>query len=145
MLVSPRCQYALRLALLLARRPRGGWAPVAELSAELGAPSAYLSKVAQDLVRAGLLVSKRGPGGGVALARPAPAVTLLEVVEAVDGPAAFRTCVLGLPGCGEHAPCPVHDAWTAARDDLRALFEGMPLSVAVGTLGERAFRLAPPV
>ncbi|WP_412069933.1 RrF2 family transcriptional regulator [Rubrivirga sp. IMCC43871] len=129
MVVSQRCQYALRLALLLTRGPQG-YVPVHGLAEALGTPGAFLSKVAQDLAHADLLATRRGPGGGVALARAPSAISLLDIVLAIDGPDAFRTCVLGLPGCGTEAPCPLHDEWTAARERLRDVFADTTLEDA---------------
>ena len=130
MVVSQRCQYALRLALLLTRGPGRGYVPVRDLAETLGTPGAFLSKVAQDLTRADLLTTKRGPGGGVALARAPSANALVDVVLAIVGPGAFRACVLGLPGCGIEAPCPLHDDWAAARTRLRHMFADTTLADA---------------
>ena len=142
--VSQRCQYALRLALLLARGSDRGYVPVRDLAGRLGTPAAFLSKVAQDLTREGLLHTKRGPGGGVALDRDPTAITLLDIVVAVDGPDAFRTCVLGLPGCGTEAPCPLHDEWVPARDRLRAVFADVTLADALDEGSGLGTRLSTP-
>lgn len=145
MVVSQRCQYALRLALLLARRPRQGYVPVRDLADTLGTPAAFLSKVAQDLTREGLLHTKRGPGGGVALNRDPTAITLFDIVAAVDGHDAFRTCILGLPGCGTEAPCPLHDEWVSARNRLRAVFADVSLVDALDEESGLGTRLSTPV
>ena len=76
----------------------------------------------------------RGPAGGVALGRPAGQITLKEIVVAVDGPAVFHECVLGLPGCGDRTPCPLHDEWAPARERVHRMF-------ATATLGETAARI----
>src|SRR5262245_49375988 len=78
--------YALAAAVYLARQKNG--TPVSsQVMAEAdGTPERFLLKLLKPLVSAGLLRSRKGPGGGYALARPAKEITLLEVVEAVDGP-----------------------------------------------------------
>jgi Rrf2 family protein len=78
------CVYALRALVYLARHREGGFVRVEEIA---GAPSeGFLRKSLKPLVSAGVLRSARGPHGGFRLARPARSITLLEVVEAVEGP-----------------------------------------------------------
>ncbi len=142
MLLSSRCEYALRATLHLATLPAGSYAPVREISAALGIPQAFLSKIVQTLAQAGLVATLRGPGGGIALARRADAIPLGAVVEAIDGREIFDDCVMGLPGCGMQAPCPLHEAWVPVRERLRALFLGTTLAAAAADLDARGYRLA---
>ena len=132
MLLSHRCTYGLRLALFLAERGAGEHVAIHEVAQALGMPAAFLSKTAQSLVRAELLVSRRGPGGGVALARKPAAILLSEIVLAIDGPGAFTECVLGLPGCGHRTPCPLHAEWVTTRDRIRGVFEETTLDAFSG-------------
>jgi Rrf2 family protein len=74
------------------------------------------------LTQAGLLTSYRGPNGGIALTRPPNKITLREVIVAIDGPDLFEGCVLGLPGCGEQKPCPMHVKWATERERLEKMF-----------------------
>lgn len=131
---SQRCLYAIRLAVALARRG-DAFVPLAEVGDALGMPNAFLAKAGQDLVHADVLISRRGPHGGVALARDASAIRLLDVVEAVDGLGVFDRCLLGLPGCGSLAPCPLHEAWVDAREGLRRELADTSLADAAGPGG----------
>lgn len=88
----------------------------------------FLTKVFQQLNDAGLLTSKRGRGGGVALTRAPEAISLYEIVVAIDGEDLFEECVLGLPGCGEAEPCPLHEHWTEERDRMKQTFQETTLS-----------------
>lgn len=72
--------------------------------------------------------SFRGPNGGVGLARPANQISLLDIIEAIDGSQIFTDCVLGLPGCGEQTPCPLHKPWAKRRDDLQQMFRRATLA-----------------
>jgi len=72
---------------------------VAALAGRLRVSEDHLSKVMQRLARAGLVRSARGRCGGFLLARPGDCITFLEVLEAIDGPAAARTCLLPQPVC----------------------------------------------
>jgi Rrf2 family protein len=74
-------------------------------------PPSFVSKVLQSLVKAGLLTSSRGAGGGYSLARPATEIDLLQVVEALEGPLALVDCYPDSSRC-EHAPfCPAESVW----------------------------------
>jgi Rrf2 family transcriptional regulator, nitric oxide-sensitive transcriptional repressor len=72
---------------------------VAEISSLQGVSEAHLSKVMQRLVKAGLLTSRRGPGGGFVLGRSADAITLLDIFEAIDGPIGTETCLFARETC----------------------------------------------
>ncbi len=103
---SQTVEYALRAVVHLASEtPR---ARTTEQIAEVTkVPRAYLSKVLQNLGRAGLVQSQRGVGGGITLSKPADEVTILEVVNAVEPIQRIRTCPLGLEAHGKHL-CPLH-------------------------------------
>jgi Rrf2 family protein len=87
MRLSRGAYYALQALVYLAKQKPGA-GPVAShvIAAERGVPERFLLKVLKPLVSAQVLLSIKGPNGGYRLARPAGRVTLLEVVEAVDGP-----------------------------------------------------------
>ncbi len=92
---------------------------VRDLAADAKVPAAYLSKIVQRLNRAGILISRRGYLGGVQLARPANAITLLEICEAVDGPLYLGGCLLGLETCTDERACSTHAFWTVTRAKIR--------------------------
>ncbi|HLT46215.1 MAG TPA: Rrf2 family transcriptional regulator [Rubricoccaceae bacterium] len=142
MLLSQRCEYALRTALYVAAAAPGAYIAVREISSALGIPYHFLAKIVQTLTGAGLFQSMRGPTGGVALARPAARITLKDIVLAVDGPAVFRECVLGLPGCGDREPCPLHDQWAPARAEVGRMFGEATLADTAARIQAGGFRLA---
>jgi Rrf2 family protein len=141
MLLSKSCEYGLRAMLYLAMlgedadgdasagpNPTREYVSIRTVSDELDIGFSFLTKVFQQLNDAGLLTSKRGPGGGVALTRPPGDISLYEIVVALDGDELFEECVLGLPGCGEAEPCPLHDHWTDAREQLETTFRTTSLA-----------------
>lgn len=67
------------------------------------------------MTKAGLLESQRGPSDGVRLAQAPEAISLMDIVQAINGEALFTECILGLPGCGEQQPGPIHDTRAAER------------------------------
>lgn len=98
-------EYALRTVASLAGDADQA-ASADHLAEHTQVPRRYLHKVLQDLVRAGLVRSRSGPGGGYALARPADQITILEVVNAVAPLERIRHCPLGLPS--HTRLCPLH-------------------------------------
>lgn len=142
MLLSRACEYGLRSAFHLAAQNPEGYLPIRGIGEALGISVPFLTKVLQMLTQAHLLTSFRGPSGGVALARPAEQITLHDIVVAVDGPALFVSCVLGLPGCGEQRPCPLHDSWAVERQRLHELFTRTTLADVAQRLQDFDLRLA---
>jgi Rrf2 family protein len=127
-MLSKSCEYGLRATLYLSTVEAEGYVPIGTISDELDISFAFLTKIFQKLNDAGLLESKRGPKGGVSLTRPADSVTLYEIVVAIDGDDLFEQCVLGLPGCGEAEPCPLHDHWSEEKTRIEDVFRSTTLS-----------------
>lgn len=111
LLYSRTCGYAIRAMTWLALCAPEGYRLAETLGREVGVPRHFLVKILQQLVRRGLLVSARGRGGGFALTRSPGEITLLQIVDAVDGVESLRECVIGLARCDDRQPCPQHDAW----------------------------------
>jgi Rrf2 family protein len=100
----------------------GGHCPtrqIADIARCAGVPRCYLAKVMTPLARVGLITTKRGRYGGIGLARPAEAISLLEVVEAVEGPNWMGDCLLGLCDCLGDGTCPTEALWRRIRDEIR--------------------------
>ncbi len=142
MILSQRCEYAVRTALYLAAENRGGFVPVREISDDLHIPYAFLAKVVQQLTAADVFDSMRGPTGGIALAQRANWITLKDIVLAIDGSSAFTSCILGLPGCGEEKPCPLHEQWASARESIHNMFSTATLADTADRVNTGELRLA---
>lgn len=102
--------YAVRIAVDLAERP-GRVVRTRDLSRRTGVPVPYLRKLVQALGRAGLVHTRPGGRGGVALGSPPHTVTLRQVIEAVEGPVYLNRCVARPGWCPRDAFCPVHPVW----------------------------------
>lgn len=89
-----------------------------DLSDQTGITKPYLSKLLYKLGQSGLINGKRGYKGGITLARPASQISVLDIANAIDGSDWQHKCVLGLPGCGNHMPCPLHDFWGKERERI---------------------------
>lgn len=123
-LLNTTCTYAIRAALQVAiERPEPGtFVSTRHIAETLHVPFAFLTKVLQGLTQSGLLVSQRGAAGGVALARSAHTITLMDILVAVGSDGIFRECVLGLPSCSDATPCALHHQWREERARLETIF-----------------------
>jgi len=145
MIYSKPCEYAIRALVFLARFPDHGAAR--GIAKAEGLPAPVLGKVLQELVRKGLLESRRGPGGGFRLARNPQLITLRDVVAAIDGLDQFAECAVGLEGCSDESPCPLHDTWKGLRTKLMNYLETTTLTdmAAALTRKKELLRRARPV
>ncbi len=96
MKINTTAHYGLIATGYIAEQADEGWVMASTISAKYGIPLEYLFKILQQLVRNNILLSKRGPGGGYTLARPAKEITLLEIIEAVDGQISTRLEIVEL-------------------------------------------------
>ena len=119
MIFSNTTEYAIRGLAELAGRSSGETILLEQLIAGTNLPRDFLAKIFQKLVRAKLLTSAKGRGGGFALARPAHQITLLNIVEAIEGPQPLDGCVVGLERCNDEMPCPQHDLYKPIRQRIK--------------------------
>jgi len=115
MQITRASDYAVRVMIHLAGLPRGSKLQQADLSKATDVSGHFLSKVLQRLVRAQLIRSQRGAGGGFALAVPADSISLLSVVEAMEGPLRLNLCLEDGPRCNRESWCPAHQVWVTAQ------------------------------
>ena len=122
--VSRRTDVALQSLRIVAGSEQT--VPGSHLAAETDTSQAYLSQCLAPLISAGWLVSRTGPVGGYAATAEARGVTLLELIEAVEGPLADRTCVLDDRSCGIDEPCALHPFWAQARSVFMESLAAVP-------------------
>jgi len=121
MRLSNLADYAVVTMSQAARHCGGGRTSAAELAEETGLPAPTVQKVVSKLTAAGLLRSTRGAGGGLQLARPAAAISLADIVEAVEGPIALTSCVdEGRHDCALEGNCSVQPHWPIVNKALRS-------------------------
>ena len=137
MLFSKACEYGIRAMMYMASRGDTEPVLVRVVADAIRIPSPFLSKIVQTLTRHGLMVSQKGPGGGVVLGRPAEAISVIEVVEAIDGLDLTKTCVLGIPRCSDDEPCPMHEQWGAIRREIVEMLSSRSIAEFAAELGDR--------
>lgn len=139
--ISKSCDYGLRAALFVASQDMKKYVTIKEISDSLDISFHFLTKILQKLTNEKIMISYRGPNGGVALAKPAKDITLEEIVIALDGPDLFRKCVLGLMNCDDKFPCPVHFQWKEIRQKIQMLFQTTNLQELAEKINKDGFRL----
>lgn len=129
MRLSSMADYAVVLMSAAARHCGGARTSATALSEETGLPLATAQKLVSLLSKAGLLRSTRGTGGGIQLARPAAAITLTDIIEAVEGPIAMTACVdQGRHDCGLEDCCTVRAHWGAVNNAVRGALDNVNLA-----------------
>ena len=118
MQITRQADYAVRAVLYLAQQQPGQRVSTAEVGREQKIPVSFLAKIVAQLAAAGVLHTTRGAHGGLWLARPAEMLSVLEVVEAIDGPLALNACVLDPAACELSDDCAVRAVWCEAQADL---------------------------
>jgi Rrf2 family protein len=118
MQLTRAADYAVRVMIHLAGLPPSTRVSRSDLSAAAECPEQFLSKVLQHLTRAGLMISHRGNTGGFELESSHRSATLLEVVEAIEGPIKLNLCLTSDHGCNRQGWCPAHPVWARAQQAM---------------------------
>jgi len=119
MKLTRAAEYAIRCVLYLAKRPFGQVVSRREVAEAMDIPMAFLGKIAQGLAKAGVLMVRQGALGGYELALPPGEISLLRVVEAMDGEILVNECLSRPQECGRSSYCAVHKVWDRARGQFR--------------------------
>jgi Rrf2 family protein len=134
--LSQKCKYALQALLLLAREPTQDLQLVSDIAEREKLPKKFLEAILLELNRNGLVRSRRGRGGGYALAKPADLITFGQVVRIIDGPLAPLSCVSvnyyrRCDDCKDEMTCEIRKVMRRVRDAISAELDGTSLQDAV--------------
>ncbi len=123
--ITQQADYAVRAVLALALRPDGQRTPSGDIARQQTIPPAFLAKILARLAAEDIVSTQRGVNGGVTLARPAHDISLLQVIEAIDGPLTLNRCTLHSSVCPRDATCAVHPVWVIVRSEVRERLDGI--------------------
>jgi Rrf2 family protein len=112
MQIPRRVDYGLRAVIHLADQQPGKCSSIAEIARHQGVPKKFLEKIIQDLVRRGLIQSKRGSAGGYMLARSPDTISFCDVIEALEGPISVNACMDHAAGCDQIPRCTMVGVWS---------------------------------
>ncbi|MCC5940985.1 MAG: Rrf2 family transcriptional regulator [Balneolaceae bacterium] len=120
---STSCHYGLQGILYIAMHSADDKnVDLKQIAVEQNIPKHFLSKILQQLVKNDLLISMKGPTGGFRLSRDPEDITLIEVIDAIDGLGVFNKCGIGFKQCNDANPCPIHDEYKKVRGQVEKLF-----------------------
>jgi Rrf2 family protein len=131
--ISRRTDYGVRVILDLATMHEDQRASTQDIADRQNIPAPFLAKIISQLSLSGLVDTYRGAGGGVSLARPASEISLLQVIEALDGPVRLNRCVIEPSACPQDGHCPVHHIWAKAQAELTCLLDATTFDDLVKT------------
>lgn len=114
MFLTREADYAIRCVLFLSQNP-GRIVPAKEIAETMEIPKSFLAKILQRLSARGIVISIRGVTGGFQLAKKPGEISLLEVIEAIQGPSAVNVCAIDQRSCSRSSSCTVHPIWSEIR------------------------------
>ena len=118
MQITRQADYALRAMLYLARIPENQKAATSQIADEQRIPPSFLAKIVSQLSIAGLIHTSRGARGGVSLSRTPNEISVLEVIEAIDGPISLNACTVSQAECPLGPDCPLRPIWCGTQEEL---------------------------
>lgn len=118
MQITRQADYAVRAVRYLAQHYEDTRISTSTVAKVMKIPPSFLAKIISQLSIKGLLHTARGANGGIGLAHRPEEISLLDVVEAIDGPIAINECVLNPDNCEFSDECPVHDVWSDVHQDI---------------------------
>ncbi|KAA3615722.1 MAG: Rrf2 family transcriptional regulator [Calditrichaeota bacterium] len=122
-MLSSSTVYAIRASIFIAAHKNEKYLPISTIAEKLDISFHFLTKILQKLTQINLMTSYRGPNGGVSFTKPTNKIFLIDIVDAVEPNPIFSECLLGIPGCADAEPCPLHEDWGPIRKQLRSKFE----------------------
>jgi len=136
-MLSNTSKYAIRAVIYLAlnagEEKKIG---IKQISKDLNIPTPFLGKILQTLAKQKLLSSTKGPHGGFGLGKSAEEITLIDIVDIIDGQDIFNKCLIRLEDCNSKEPCSMHDKYVDIRKSLMALFKKEKISELVDEIRE---------
>ncbi|MGJ8744809.1 RrF2 family transcriptional regulator [Polaribacter sp.] len=140
---SKSCEYGLRAIIYIAQQStKDEKVGMLSISDAINSPQAFTAKVLQQLTRAKIVSSIKGPHGGFTIeSSKMDTIKLSDVVKILDGDSIYTSCGLGLKKCNEDSPCPLHFQFVEVRDKLKEMLENTTLAMIVKDMNTELFFL----
>jgi Rrf2 family protein len=122
MQIPRRVDYGLRAVIYLSAQDPEKCCSITQIARQQGVPRKFLEKIIQDLIRKGLIKSRRGSCGGYMLARPPDAISFYDVIEAIEGPVAVNACLDQHLGCDQLPRCTMIGVWSEVQRKVIEVF-----------------------
>ena len=135
--ITQQADYAVRAVLDLALQTEAERVPSEAIARHQAIPSAFLTKILARLAAEGIVLTQRGVNGGIRLARPTEDITLLQVVEAIDGPITLNRCNRNPSECPRDCVCAFHPIWLTICIELRARLNSINFAALAAAASSR--------
>jgi len=135
-IITRATEYSIRAILYMACQPQGEIVFKKDICRAQEITPAFLTKILQPLIKAGIVASQRGVGGGFYLARPAAEITLFDVIKTQEGPVYLNQCLMSDGNCTREFFCPVHGAWEEIRQEFMATLSRYDFATLATRQGE---------
>lgn len=136
-MLSNTCKYALRAVIYLAVNAGEKKIGIKKISEDLDIPFPFLGKILQILAKNKILTSTKGPHGGFGINKDQEKLSLMDVIQVIDGKDAFNMCVIGLKACKDQVkPCALHDKYARLREEMKFSFENQTIKELVKDINE---------
>ena len=136
MIITRATEYAIRAVLYMACQPQGEIIFKKDICRAQEITPAFLTKILQPLIKAGIVGSQRGVGGGFYLAKPPAEINLFDIVQTQEGPLYLNQCLIKEGHCGREFFCPVHGAWQEIRSEFMATLSRHDFATLAARQGE---------
>lgn len=120
--ISRKIEYGLRAMVFLASMPRGLTIPFREIARRMDVPEDFMAKILKILVSKELVQSTRGARGGYKLSRPAAEISMLDVIEAVEGPVIVNVCQDTHDACAVSNSCTMYSVWKLGQERMLEVY-----------------------
>lgn len=142
-MLSKTCEYAMRTLICIALHYKEEErVDLKKITETINAPLPFVIKIMQQLAKAGLVISKKGPNGGFFLTEAQRNMPLINIIKLIDGNELFTNCILGLKKCTENKPCPLHFKFKPIKAELQKLFEVHSIETIKNDLETQKFFLS---
>jgi len=134
-MLSKSCNYALRSSILIACRASiDSKISIKNVAEKLDIPTPYLGKILQKLTKNNIIQSVKGPNGGFYVEEKGKNISIIKIIQVMDGLDFFTTCGLGMKECSDAHPCPLHDEYKVYKEHLWTLFNNKTVADMVGSI-----------
>jgi len=128
LVITRATEYAIRTVIFLAQQPRGEIVLKKDICRTQEVTPAFLTKILQPLIKSGIVSSQRGVGGGFLLARDPQEITLLDLLEAEEGPLRLNVCLVDKANCDRDLFCAVHKVWSEAQSEMMRVLKSRSIA-----------------
>lgn len=118
MVITRATEYAIRTVIYLAQQPQGEIVLKKDICRTQDVTPAFLTKILQPLIKVGIVSSQRGVGGGFLLARDPGDISILDLLEAEEGPVQLNHCLVEVGTCERDSYCAAHQVWCEAQQEM---------------------------